>query len=108
MRPIGKQLSHLTIQWAVDLIHHRSKCQFKQHILPKLSVFQQDMGHSEKGYTTTNYTITNYTTTYTTTNLGQTLKCQHLAFGPVWTRYIQQLACRTGVIFLPMIGLNLY
>ena len=40
------------------------------------------MGHFEKGYTTTNYT-----TTYSTTNLGQTLKCEHLAFGPVWTRY---------------------
>ena len=25
-------------------------------MLPKLSVFQQDMGHSENGYATTNYT----------------------------------------------------
>ena len=56
VRPIGNSSPQLTIQWAVDLIHHRSKCQFKHHILPKLSVFQQDMGHSENGYATTNYT----------------------------------------------------
>lgn len=49
VRPIGNSSPQLTIQWAVDLIHHRSKCQFKQHILPKLSVFQQDKGHSKKG-----------------------------------------------------------